>query len=371
MQQVRAGFDQRNFMGMNASDYGGGTPVVDVWRRDYGLAVGHVETVPKLLALPLAMTGAGARVAVECDQTVALAPGESFSTYDTFVAVHRGDYFATLDIYRRILAERGMTQAKVPAAAYEPIWCAWGYERDFTVEQVVGTLPKARELGLRWAVLDDGWQTAVGDWYLDRKKFPRGDADMIALVKAIKAAGMKPKLWIAPLAAHPGSDLLRDHADLLLLDKNGATQEVTWWDSFYLCPAYPETVERSKALVRKIMGEWGFAGLKLDGQHLNGVAPCYNPAHKHARPEELVEKLQGFLEGDLSGGDCDQSGCGDRNLSLRHLVRLSQHALHEPGGRLRSAVVVAGPAQGQDNQGPDGSLGGLCRRPCGAQRQGE
>jgi alpha-galactosidase len=294
VQPLRPDFDQHNFMGMNASDYGGGTPVVDVWRRDYGLAVGHVETVPKLLALPLAMTAAGTRVAVECDWVMTLAAGESFSTFDTFVSVHRGDYFATLDAYRRILAERGMAQARVPATGYEPIWCAWGYERHFTVEHVKGTLPKAHELGLGWAVLDDGWQTAVGDWHLDRKKFPRGDADMIALVKGIKDAGMKPKLWIAPLAAHPGSDLLRDHADLLLLDKGGAAQTVTWWDSFCLCPAYPATLERGRALIRKIMGEWGYTGLKLDGQHLNGVAPCHNPAHRHARPEESVEKLQDF-----------------------------------------------------------------------------
>ena len=34
------GFRQENFLGMNATDYGGGTPVVDVWRRDVGLAVG-------------------------------------------------------------------------------------------------------------------------------------------------------------------------------------------------------------------------------------------------------------------------------------------------------------------------------------------
>ena len=294
VQPVRGGFDQRNFMGMNASDYGGGTPVVDVWRRDYGLAVGHVETVPKLVALPLTMTEAGARLAVECDRTLTLAPGEGFSTFETFVAVHRGDYFATLDAYRRLLAERGMAQAKVPAAAYAPIWCAWGYERDFTVDLVVATLPKAKELGLGWAGLDDGWQRAVGDWQPDPKKFPRGDADMLALVKAIKDAGLKPKLWIAPLAAHPASNLIRDHADLLLLDKDGAVQNVTWWDSYYLCPAYPETVERGKALVRKVIGEWGYVGLKLDGQHLNGVAPCHNPAHKHARPEESVEKLQDF-----------------------------------------------------------------------------
>jgi alpha-galactosidase len=40
---------------------------------------------------------------------------------------------------------------------------------------------------------------------------------------------------------------------------------------------------------------WGFAGLKLDGQHLNGVAPCYNPAHHHSRPEESVEQLRDFF----------------------------------------------------------------------------
>ena len=39
---------------MNDSDYGGGTPVVDVWRRDVGLAIGHVELLPKLVSLPVA-----------------------------------------------------------------------------------------------------------------------------------------------------------------------------------------------------------------------------------------------------------------------------------------------------------------------------
>jgi len=28
--------------------------------------------------------------------------------------------------------------------------------------------------------------------------------------------------------------------------------------------------------------DWGFDGLKLDGQHMNGVPVCYNPAHHHA-----------------------------------------------------------------------------------------
>ncbi len=298
LQPAKPGFNQRNFMGMNSSDYGGGTPVLDVWRRDGGLAVGHLEATPKLVSLPLTVGEDGAHMAVGFDyaekEPLILAPGGRLKTIETFIAIHQRDHYATLRTYREIMALRGMGQAPVPDSAYEPIWCAWGYERDVTMEDIVGALPKARELGLKWAVIDDGWQTAEGDWYLDPKKFPNGDADMKGLVQRIKAAGMRPKLWLAPLAVDPGTDLLHDHTDMLLLDKDGAVQDVTWWNSFYLCPAYEKTVENGKALVRKIMQDWGYEGLKIDGQHLNGVAPCYNPAHNHAHPWESVEKLQDY-----------------------------------------------------------------------------
>jgi alpha-galactosidase len=288
------GFEQRNYMGMNASDYGGGTPVVDVWRPDGGLAVGHLELTPKLVALPVAVTDAGAQLHIELEKAAGLERGQSLQTLQTFVGVHHGDYFGTLVAYRALLAERGLTAPRIPDTSYEPIWCAWGYERNFTVEQIIRTLPKVRELGLKWAVVDDGWQTAEGDWKLDPQKFPRGDADMIALVQEIKRAGLRPKLWVAPLAVDPGTDLLHDHPELLLLNEDGAVQNITWWNSFYLCPAAPGTVENAKALVRRILGTWGYEGLKIDGQHLNGVAPCYNPAHHHRRPEESVEQLQTF-----------------------------------------------------------------------------
>ena len=42
--------------------------------------------------------------------------------------------------------------------------------------------------------------------------------------------------------------------------------------------------------------DWGFDGLKLDGQHMNAVPPCYNPAHKHERPEDSVEALPAFFK---------------------------------------------------------------------------
>ena len=295
---INQGYTQQNYMGMNSSDYGGGTAIVDVWRKDVGLAVGHSELTPKLVSLPLRYTDAqqGASVHVELEKGVKLAPGETLNTFETFVNIHQKDYYATLKNYRHVMADKGLKMADFPDSAYEPIWCAWGYERNFNVDEVLASLAKAKAMGLEWAVLDDGWQTAEGDWYLDRDKFPNGDKDMQAFVSKIKDAGLKPKLWWAPLAVDPGTDLLHDHSDMLLLDENGAVHDVTWWNSFYLCPAYKGTIEYSKALVRKMMTEWGYEGLKIDGQHLNGVAPCYNPAHNHAYPEESVEKLAEFWE---------------------------------------------------------------------------
>jgi alpha-galactosidase len=293
VQPIRPGTGQRNFMGMNASDYGGGTPVAVVWRRDAGLAVGHVDTVPRLVSLPVAGQPSGTRIGIAGDEAAVLPPGGTLALPPLFLMVHGGDHFRPLDAYRRLMAERGIAAPAIPEPSYAPVWCAWGYGRDFKIPEVLTAMGKAREIGLEWTVLDDGWQTSEGDWKLDPIKFPRGDADMKAFVAKIRAAGMRPRLWLAPLAADPGTDLLRDHPDMLLLDRNGAAQNVSFWDAFTLCPAYPPVVDYFRAQVRRILG-WGFEGLKLDGQHLNGVAPCYNPAHNHKRPEESYEKLQDF-----------------------------------------------------------------------------
>lgn len=296
VQPLKPDFEQRNTLSMDSSDYGGGTPMANLWRRDVGLAVGHVEPVVRLLDLPVSKTPDGGRIAVESTQASVLEPGQTLVTERTVLAVHTGDHFAPLQQYRRYMQAEGIVGPKAPDSAFAPIWCAWGYERDFTVEQILATLPKARELGFEWAVLDDGWQTNEGDWRIDKRKFPRGDADMRDFVKKIRDQGMRARLWLAPLAADPGSDVLHDHVDMLLLDQYGAFQTVTWWNALTQCPAYQPTVDFYVALVKKAIGDWGFEGLKLDGQHLNAVAPCHNPAHKHAHPNDSVEGLARFWQ---------------------------------------------------------------------------
>lgn len=84
---LHTNFQQENYQGMNADDYGGGTPIVDVWRRDVGIAVGHVEPRPKLVSLPVSVPDAAhAKIAVRFTKDISLSPGESFHTFRTFAA---------------------------------------------------------------------------------------------------------------------------------------------------------------------------------------------------------------------------------------------------------------------------------------------
>jgi len=293
---LKTGFSQQNYLGMNASDYGGGTPIIDVWRKDAGIGVGHVEPRPRLISLPVSMPNARhAQVSVQYHHEQSLPPGESFRTFRTFVTVHNGDYFQTLLTYRRFMLKQGFQMANAPESAFGAIWCAWGYGRDFKPQQVYDTLPTVKQMGFTWVTLDDGWQNNYGDWQLDPKKFPHGDADIKAMVERIHQEGFKAQLWWSPLSAVPDSKLLSQEPDLALKNEDGSRRKISWWNSYYLCPANSRVVAYHKELVRKILVDWGFDGLKLDGQHMNGVPRCYNPAHHHKRPEESVEALPDFF----------------------------------------------------------------------------
>ena len=65
---IRDAFYQRNFMGMNNTDYGGGTPVTCLWRRDAGLAVGHLEPVPQRVSLPVEKKAGENKAAVSVEK---------------------------------------------------------------------------------------------------------------------------------------------------------------------------------------------------------------------------------------------------------------------------------------------------------------
>ncbi|MBS1660365.1 MAG: alpha-galactosidase [Bacteroidetes bacterium] len=295
IQKVDPGFYEKNFMGMNDCDYGGGIPVTDLWRRDAGIAVGHTSEVAQLVSLPVDYDSTTGHAAIGVEYSYPtlrrMAPGDTLSTAPTFVSVHQKDCFATLRSYGSYMATRGIKAAAAEPAAYEPIWCAWGYERDFTLTEILKTLPKVRQLGIKWVGLDDGFQQAEGDWHTNKEHFPGGDAQMKAFVDSIHAQGMKAVLWWAPLAADPDSKLLKENPHILIKQKDGSPEYITWWDSYYMSPTDATVLAETKRTVELFIRDWGFDALKLDGQHMNACAPDYAKGHNITRPEQSFEDM--------------------------------------------------------------------------------
>lgn len=299
IQPITPGYYKKNYMGMNNSDYGGGIPVTSLWRKDAGIAIGHLEMTPKLVSLPTELaldeTDADISVAKFFDYPTLFKEGETINTLETFVMVFNGDYYNSLQEYSQLMQRKGISFPKSEDAAYEPIWCAWGYERNFTPDEVVGTLPKVKELGIKWAVLDDGFQIAEGDWDANPKKYPRGNIEIRELVDKIHSYGLKAKVWWTPLAADPGSKALTEIPEMRLFKSDWTPQFITWWDAYYLAPVNPYTEKYTKSTLDLFLKEWDFDGLKMDGQHMNGVEPDHNPASNLKYPEQAVEGLPDFF----------------------------------------------------------------------------
>jgi alpha-galactosidase len=295
IQPLYKGFTRKNYLGMNWVDYGGGTPVLDIWRRDAGIAIGHVERVPKIVSFPVSVeTNNFMCMSLNYSNPFVLKPGESFETFKTFVSVHEGDCFRSLNEYRKFMVKQGTEFRDPPEGAYEPIWCGWGYEKDFTLQEFCGTFPEIKKVGLKWIVLDYGWASDVGDYILDKKKFPHGDTSIRALVDSIHSTGTKAKLWWNPLAVSPATEMFRKHPEYLLQNKDGSPVYIQFWNSFFLCPAYSEVQKNAKDFVTKALKVWGFDGLKIDGNNLNTVPACYNPEHHHNTAEQSLESLPDF-----------------------------------------------------------------------------
>ena len=281
-------FYQRNFLGMNDSDYGGGIPMVSLWTADGCKSVGLAEEVLQLVSMPVSRKGNCTRACIrqEFGQPVEVAPGDTLFAFKQFVVEGTGDFFQPLrDFSAYMHEEYGWTAPVSPEEAYEPVWCAWGYERTFTVDEVIGTLPKVVELGFKWVDIDDGYQICEGDWTANERIGAEG---MRRMTDAVHAAGLKAKIWWAPLAADPESALAHEHPEMLLVKADGTHEDISWWDSWYLSPLNGHTWEYTEGLVDMFLNEWGFDGFKLDGQHLNLSDSDYNPANIPVNPEQTA-----------------------------------------------------------------------------------
>ena len=151
--------------------------------------------------------------------------------------------------------------------------------------------------------IDDGYQTAVGDWLsVDKDKFPNS---MKAAADGIKAAGLIPGLWLAPFACEEKSEIFRNHRDWIVRDELGRlVKGGSNWSGFYVLDLYNEEVrEYLRQVFDTVMNEWGYKLLKLDFLY----AVCIQPRMEKTRGQIMAEAMDFLRE---CAHDAQILGCG-------------------------------------------------------------
>jgi alpha-galactosidase len=297
--RLTSGFSQPNVMGgIVKGGYGGGIPVVAFWTASVGEAIGHVETLPLTLSIPAKVEHDGrVNTSVTIPVNATLKSGETYSTPQSFVAIYSGDFYEPLHLWSSVLQKEGWQLPKPSSEAYNVSWCGWGYEFNVTPAQMTGTIPKLKEMNIKWATLDDRWFDTYGDWNPRPDTFP-GDS-IKKMVDDFHKEGELVQLWWLPLGVEDGqgkweshkykvSNVVQEHPDWLILTKDGKHARMTR-DLAALCPAVPEVQAWYKKLTEKFIREWGFDGSKLD--NIYTVPACYNPAHHHRSPQDSVNAM--------------------------------------------------------------------------------
>ena len=101
------------------------------------------------------------------------------------------------------------------SAPFQRGWCSWYHYFHAITEDALRANIKSleamrSEFPLDVIQLDDGFQSALGDWDTTNAKFPSG---LKKIAAEIRAAGFKAGIWTAPFLAARDSRLMIDHPD--------------------------------------------------------------------------------------------------------------------------------------------------------------
>ncbi|MEO0677201.1 MAG: alpha-galactosidase [Pseudomonadota bacterium] len=149
-----------------------------------------------------------------------LAAGTAFETAKLYATYSAQGLNGCATAFQHHLRDRVLTPPKpaAPRPVHYNCWEAIYFEHDLPTLKDIAT--RAAALGAERFVLDDGWfgkrdndLSSLGDWDIDRRKWPDG---LTPLIDHVKAEGMTFGLWFEPEMINPDSDLYRAHPDWIL-----------------------------------------------------------------------------------------------------------------------------------------------------------
>lgn len=153
----------------------------------------------------------------DTDFSWTLQPGQEWQTPSLFLG-YSPDGLDRLSNTLAAFAQREIMPRRLAGSPAPVLYNSWEATAFQVNEQSqLALIEKAAAAGAELFVMDDGWfgqrqndHAGLGDWTVNREKFPRG---LTPLIQAAHRHGMRFGLWIEPEMVNRDSDLFRNHPD--------------------------------------------------------------------------------------------------------------------------------------------------------------
>lgn len=220
------------------------------------------------------------------------------------LCIKSGGYDEVFDYYFSTLGIAPMTDKKIKG------YTSWyNYYQNINERVILRDLESLSDHSdiVNTFQVDDGYETAVGDWFsVDKEKFPNG---MKYIADKIHEKGFDAGLWLAPFGAQKGSALAKEHPDWLIKDRNGKPICVgANWGGFYALNIYNNDARNYvKSVFNTVLNEWGFDLVKLDFLYASAIIPI-NGKSRGEIAYDTIDLLRECV------GDKKILGCGVQQM---------------------------------------------------------
>ena len=147
------------------------------------------------------------------DFLMELKPGEEFIA-PAIIAGYSNSGFETMTHNLHNFAKDNVLRNGLRPVLYNS-WEATEFK--VSCDEQIKLAEKAKEIGAELFVVDDGWfgerhgiDNGLGDWYVNKDKFPEG---LDPLIKKVKEMDMMFGIWVEPEMVNPLSQLYKDHPE--------------------------------------------------------------------------------------------------------------------------------------------------------------
>jgi alpha-galactosidase len=246
--------------------------------------------------------------------------GTDFVTADLIATVSTTGLNGIAAAFQHDLRDR-VVRFPEPARARPVHYNCWeAVYFDHNMPALTAIADRAAAIGVERFVLDDGWfgrrdddTSSLGDWTVDRRKWPDG---LHPLIDHVHARGMTFGLWVEPEMVNPDSDLWRAHPDWVL----GPVDQVTGRGQLVLDLSRTEVRDYLFAALDAVLQEYRIDYLKWDHNRLLPVVDAAQTRGAYALFDALRAAHPGVeIESCASGGGRIDAGI----LARTHRVWLS------------------------------------------------